>query len=56
MQVSTGSVEEIDLSSAFISNGSRKTAAFSGMPPVGQGLTVILPPMPIKKILHKIKK
>lgn len=56
MQVSTGSVQNIQLSSAFTANGSRTTGAITGAPPVGQGLTVIIPPPPIKQILFKMKK
>jgi type IV pilus assembly protein PilY1 len=51
-QVSTGSIQELDLSSAFTSKGGRRTAAITGMPPKGQGLSVLIPPRPLKKYLH----
>jgi len=56
MQESTGAVQNIDLSTAFTANGNRTSAAIIGMPPTGQGLTIISPPLPIQKILHKVKK
>ncbi|MBF0472541.1 MAG: pilus assembly protein PilY, partial [Nitrospirae bacterium] len=56
MQVSTGSVQNLSLKTLFVNNGNRTSAAMTGMPPTGQGLTVVIPPMPVKQILHKIKK
>ncbi|MGQ9570580.1 MAG: pilus assembly protein [Thermodesulfovibrionales bacterium] len=52
VQVSTGEIKEIALSSAFTEKGGRRTAGFQGVPPKGQGLTVVIKPQPIKKILH----
>jgi len=62
IQVSTGQIQEVSLSSAFTdktpSGGTqgRRTAGFSGVPPKGQGLSVIINPRPMKKILHVQEK
>lgn len=52
IQVSTGEIKELGLSSAFQGKGGRRTAAISGMPPKGQGLSVLIGPKPIRKIIH----
>jgi type IV pilus assembly protein PilY1 len=58
IQVSTGQIQEVSLSSALTdkkpSGGAqgRRTAAFSGVPPKGQGLSVIINPRPLNKILQ----
>lgn len=52
VQVSTGEIKEIALSSAFTEKSGRRTVGFQGVPPKGQGLTVVVKPQPIKKILH----
>ena len=52
LQVSTGEIKELGLGSAFSEKGSRRTASISGMPPRGQGLSVVIGPRPMKKILH----
>jgi type IV pilus assembly protein PilY1 len=51
-QVSTGAIQELDLSSVFTEKSGRRTSAIIGMPPKGQGLSVLLPPRPLKKFLH----
>jgi type IV pilus assembly protein PilY1 len=55
MQVSTGSIEEIDLKTAFSGTRSRegrRTGAVMGVPPSGTPPGIILPAKPINKILH----
>jgi type IV pilus assembly protein PilY1 len=57
MQVSTASVEQLDLSSAFSGNdtihrGGRRSFALEGVPPTAQGLSLLSPPPPVKRILH----
>ncbi|MCX5716930.1 MAG: hypothetical protein NTW44_01205 [Nitrospirae bacterium] len=52
MQVSTGSIEQLDLSTAFSGAGGRRTTALEGVPPTAQGLSLISTPPPVKKILH----
>ncbi|MEW6569835.1 MAG: hypothetical protein AB1390_01470 [Nitrospirota bacterium] len=52
VQVSTGEIKEVPLSSAFTEKGGRRTVGFPGVPPKNQGLTVVAKPQPIKKILH----
>jgi type IV pilus assembly protein PilY1 len=51
-QVSTGVIQQLDLSSAFTERGNRRTTGFMGMPPKTQGLSLQLPPRPLKKFLH----
>jgi Tfp pilus tip-associated adhesin PilY1 len=41
IQVSTGSIEQVDLSSAFTQKSGRRTAGMTGQPPTREGLTVI---------------
>jgi type IV pilus assembly protein PilY1 len=57
MQVSTASVEQLDLSTAFsgadlIHRGGRRSYALEGVPPMAQGLSLLSPPPPVKRILH----
>lgn len=52
IQVSTGEIKELTLSSAFTENEDRKSAGFMGIPPTGQGLMVVTNPTPIKKFMH----
>ncbi len=51
-QVSTGVIQQLDLGSAFTMRDNRRTAGFMGMPPKTQGLSVQVPPRPLKKFLH----
>jgi hypothetical protein len=60
LQVSTGSIEQKDLSVAFKQNaqtnadsrGDRRTGAMEGVSPQDQGLSYIAPPAPAKRIIH----
>jgi type IV pilus assembly protein PilY1 len=57
MQVSTASVEQLDLSTAFsgddtIHRGGRRSFALEGVPPTAQGLSLLSPPPPVRRILH----
>lgn len=62
MQLSTASVEQLDLSNAFtksisgadasLHRGGRRTYAMEGVPPTAQGLSLLSPPPPVKRILH----
>ena len=60
MQISTGEVKQIDLATAFtdraIDSKGRRTAGFKGMPPRGQGLSVVLKPKALRKILQMKEK
>ena len=63
MQVSTGAIEEINLGTAFTdktaggrSGEGRRSGSLTGAPPTGQGLSLIVPPSPLKKMLHMRKK
>ncbi len=52
VQVSTGEIKEISLASAFSGRDNRRSAAVVGVPPKGQGLSVLIGPRPLQKILH----
>lgn len=52
LQVSTGAIEQIDLSRAFTAAGGRKSYSLEGVPPVQQGLSIMTSPNPVKKIIH----
>ena len=61
LQVSTGAISEIQLGHGDLGFGSstdashmygRRTSAISGVPPTGQGLSIVVPPKPTNKILH----
>jgi type IV pilus assembly protein PilY1 len=58
MQVSTGSIEEVDLRSAFTektdsSTGSgRRSTAVQGVPPAGAPPGILVPPPPVNRIFH----
>jgi len=59
LQVSTGSVEQLNLSEAFKtsasnpdSKGERRSYALEGVPPTQQGLSLLSTPPPAKRILH----
>jgi len=61
MQVSTASVEQLDLSSAFsgsdtIHRGGRRSIALEGVPPTAQGLSLLSPPPPVKRIMHMMER
>lgn len=66
VQVSTASVEQIDLSTAFqkaagegaggLHKDGRRTAAIEGVPPTAQGLSLLSQPPPIKRIMHMIER
>jgi hypothetical protein len=52
VQVSTGSIEQIDLASAFTAAGGRKSYSMEGVPPTAQGLSVMSTPPPVKRVMH----
>ncbi|MCL5024108.1 MAG: hypothetical protein M1497_12225 [Nitrospirae bacterium] len=63
VQVSTGSIEQLDLGEAFKQSAAnpdsregRRSAAMEGVPPTAQGLSVLSPPPPVKRVLHTIEK
>ncbi len=55
LQVSTGAIEELSENS-FTEAGGRKTLAITGVPPAGQGLTIIMSPPVTNLPLHIRKK
>lgn len=52
LQVSTGSIEKVDLSSDFTQKEGRRTPAIQGVHPQGNPPGILVPPPPIKKIFH----
>jgi type IV pilus assembly protein PilY1 len=56
LQVSTGEIKELSLESVFTEKGGRRSAAITGVPPKGQGLSVLIAPKPLRKILHMQEK
>jgi type IV pilus assembly protein PilY1 len=52
IQVSTGSIEQIDLATAFTLKGGRKTAGVTGVPPTAQGISVMAAPGAAKRPVH----
>ena len=62
MQVSTASVEQLDLHDAFtksvtgavgtLHRGGRRSYALEGVPPTAQGLSILSQPPALKRILH----
>jgi type IV pilus assembly protein PilY1 len=56
MQVSTGSIEEVDLKTAFTERGGRRTTAMQGVPPSGAPPGILVPPKPQNKFIHIYEK
>ncbi len=58
MQVSTGSIEEVDLRSAFTektdssTGDGRRSTAVQGVPPAGAPPGILVPPPPVNRIFH----
>jgi len=66
VQVSTASVEQLDLASAFqmaagegaggLHKDGRRTGAIEGVPPTAQGLSLLSQPPPVKRIMHMMER
>jgi type IV pilus assembly protein PilY1 len=64
VQVSTASVEQLDLATAFkvttgdggVHKEGRRTAAIEGVPPTAQGLSLLSQPPPVKRIMHMMER
>ncbi|MEW6418813.1 MAG: hypothetical protein AB1480_11950 [Nitrospirota bacterium] len=52
LQVSTGSIEQMNLSTAFTEKGGRRTSAMEGVPPTSMGLSLMSTPPPVNRVLH----
>lgn len=52
LQVSTGSIEQVNLSTVFTEKGGRRTSAMEGVPPTAQGLSLLSTPPPVKRVIH----
>ncbi len=53
IQVSTGVIEQLNLKTIFSDKGGRRSGAMEGVPPTAQGLSLMVPPLPVQKVLHK---
>lgn len=53
IQVSTGAIEQLDLSTAFTEKSGRKTGDMQGVPPTSQGLSIMSQPSPVKRVIHR---
>lgn len=56
MQVSTGAIEKIDLSEAFVQRGGRRSEMIEGKPPISQGMSIAQTPPPVDRVLHFIER
>lgn len=66
VQVSTASVEQMDLATAFqkasgegaggLHKDGRRTGAIEGVPPTAQGLSLLSQPPPVKRIMHMMER
>jgi type IV pilus assembly protein PilY1 len=56
IQVSTGSIEKVDLSEQFTEKGGRRSASMEGVPPTAQGFSLFLTPPPDEQILQVQEK
>lgn len=66
VQVSTASVEQLDLATAFqkaagegaggLHMDGRRTGAIEGVPPTAQGLSLLSQPPPVKRIMHMMER
>lgn len=52
IQVSTASIEQINLADAFTEKDGRRSSAMEGLPPTQQGLSIMTQPPPIKRTIH----
>jgi len=52
MQVSTGAIEQVDLSSALNERQGRRGDVGTGVPPTNQGMSLLSSPPPVKKYIH----
>jgi type IV pilus assembly protein PilY1 len=52
IQVSTGAIEQKNLSTAFTDMGKRRTGAMEGLPPTTQGLNLMSAPTPVQKVFQ----
>ncbi len=61
IQVSTGAIQQMDLSKTFVDKGAsnsygRRSGAMVGAPPNAQGLSILGSPPPVKRIIHQIER
>lgn len=56
LQVSTGSIEEVELKTAFTEKGGRRTTGVQGVPPAGTPPGILVPPEPTNKFIHIFEK
>jgi len=58
MQLSTASIEQINLSTAFrgAEMGGRRSAGLEGIPPSALGLSLLSAPPPVKRVMHMTER
>ena len=56
IQVSTGSIEQVDISTQMTESGDRKSLSMEGVPPTAQGLSILTTPPPVNRFIHKIER
>jgi len=56
LQVSTGVIEELNLTQVFTEKCGRRTQGMTGAPPPSSGLTIVIPPNPVKKVYHWLER
>ena len=56
LQVSTGEIKQVRLSEVYTQRGNRRSLGLTGVPPKGQGLSVLVGPRPTKKVLQVQEK
>jgi type IV pilus assembly protein PilY1 len=52
IQVSTGAIEKVDLSTQFGGKGGRRSSSMTGKPPTAQGLSIFSTPPPEERVIH----
>ncbi len=53
IQVSTGAIEQMNMSTAFTGDSGRRTGALEGLPPVSQGLNLMSAPGAAQTVFHR---
>jgi type IV pilus assembly protein PilY1 len=52
IQVSTGEIKQVKLSDTYNQRGNRRSTSIWGVPPKGQGLSILASPRPTRRIMH----
>ena len=52
IQVSTGEIKQVNLSDVYNQKANRRSASIYGVPPKGQGLSILASPRPARRVMH----